>query len=537
MVRLLRLALVVFLLFSLGAARLMTAQDDLCTLSAITDGVGTVTHSASDAVPPLVIIGEAHNSILGQLQSAVMLVRLKEHCNMDYIGLEGAFSTRAPLDAGWFNSGQDDIQDSIAVSFLADGEINQGEFAALVWHNEMLVAGIDYEARYFAPEVSENAVLDLLQAMSLVLMPMDLYAELVEVFDDFDALDPDDPDYDAKADELIDRYVEIVYRSDDWISKQYDLLMSDLLDTATSELVERYSAIIARAESMRAAFQSEIGEDVDTYITPVAELIDFYRAVDDRTVHMIDVLLRQHAAAPATIMTMITGAAHTPLARDLLDAQDIDHAVINPLALNDTEGGIDLVYEAFECRYDPNRSVDGPTGLGYFLAPCETRINPPPRLAEDWMQAKAYSYAAINAVVTAALGPEPRPEDTEAAVNATIAGYPFVSLVPGTIEIIPAADDAASDNVIFALNIESGGPAATEVWFRAAYSDEGEFDLEEALLAAIDRIREANEEVNPGQPSAENPEVPAKDTRFTSNVSGFAASDRAGAMSRTVGGR
>src|SRR6267143_6012150 len=71
----------------------------------ITNGVGTVQKTvATGEKGPIFIFEEFHTSRIGQLQIAVMLLRLHEKYGLKRIGLEGAIKSSRPLDASWFRS-------------------------------------------------------------------------------------------------------------------------------------------------------------------------------------------------------------------------------------------------------------------------------------------------------------------------------------------------------------------------------------------------------------------------------------------------
>jgi hypothetical protein len=52
---------------------------------------------------PIFIFEEFHTSRIGQLQIAVMLLRLHDKYGLKKIGLEGAINSGRPLDAAWFH--------------------------------------------------------------------------------------------------------------------------------------------------------------------------------------------------------------------------------------------------------------------------------------------------------------------------------------------------------------------------------------------------------------------------------------------------
>src|SRR5258708_19082876 len=71
----------------------------------IANGVGTVQKTvAGGEKGPIFIFEEFHTSRIGQLQIAVMLLRLHEKYGLKRIGLEGSIKSSRPVDASWFRS-------------------------------------------------------------------------------------------------------------------------------------------------------------------------------------------------------------------------------------------------------------------------------------------------------------------------------------------------------------------------------------------------------------------------------------------------
>ncbi len=473
-------------------------QADPCSLQAIVEEVGEITH-LSEETPAIIIVEEAHNSVLGQLEAAVMLIRLHKRCQLDFVGVEGAFPEESEaFDTTWFQPSEERARLGVAVSLLAEGEISQAEFMALAFP-EMVLRGIDDRAHYYHPEEEYTyAALNLLQAISVVLMPTETYREFAEVREQLDGLDPEAPDYEERFDALYERYITLGFHSDPWVSEHYDILSGGAITSITAEIQE-LGVIIERAEAMREDFRRELNANVDDYIAPANVLLQFYRDAKLRSETMTRQMMDHHRNRPEALLGMMIGAGHTEHVVELFEGAGIPIAVIAPLSLRDESEAGNLSYEAYE-RKTQALSVDGEHGLGALLDGRSAQIKPPMVLSRAWLRAKALVYLAIDAIAMAAASGERDPEAVEAAVQAAVGGGglpPYITVHYDTLEMAPDPEGNLTQ-VIFALTITLEEKRTVTVWVRAAWQEEAEDidrgDLEDALLAIIRRMREAEEE-------------------------------------------
>lgn len=468
-----------------------------CPLQAIVEEVGEITY-LSEETPAIIIVEEAHNSVLGQLESAVMLIRLHERCQLDFLGVEGAFPDEVEaFDTTWFQPTEERARLEVAVSLLAEGEISQAEFMALAFP-EMVLEGIDDRAHYYHPEEDTYAALNLLLAISVVLMPMETYREFAEVREQLDGLDPEAPDYEERFEALYERYITLGFHSDPWVSEHYDTLSGDAIRSITAEIQE-LGVIIERAEAMREDFRRELNANVDDYIAPANVLLQFYRDAKLRSETMTRRMMDHHRNRPEALLGMVIGAGHTEHVAELFEGAGIPIAVIAPLSLRDESEAGNLTYEAYE-RKTQALSVDGEDGLGALLDGRSAQIKPPVVLSKAWLRAKAWVYLVIDAIAMAAATGEREPEAVEAAVQAAVGGGglpPYITVHYDSLEMAPDPEGNLTQ-VIFALTITLEEKRTVTVWVRAAWQEEAEDidrgDLEDALLAIIRRMREAEEE-------------------------------------------
>ena len=137
-----RLVLLV-LAVSLSGASFLSAQpakpmDLAASARVVAEGVGKIGEiNSAGTKGPVFVFEEFHTSRVGQLQTAVMLLRLHGQYSLRTLGLEGAIQGPRSLDATWFHtlggSLGSSARDDIAVRMLAEGEISQAEFMAMVF--------------------------------------------------------------------------------------------------------------------------------------------------------------------------------------------------------------------------------------------------------------------------------------------------------------------------------------------------------------------------------------------------------------------
>ena len=133
--------------------------------------VGKVGETASKGKKgPVFVFAEYHTSRVGQLQIAIMLLRLYELYGVKTIGLEGAMQSTKPLNGQWFHTAggptAKSFREDVAVRMVAEGEISTAEFMTLLF-SDVETYGIELPAEYDVKlEVKGSAQIHYLLAIA-----------------------------------------------------------------------------------------------------------------------------------------------------------------------------------------------------------------------------------------------------------------------------------------------------------------------------------------------------------------------------------
>jgi len=133
--------------FSLGLVTLASLIFTPGTLAALPDPasvargvaqeVGLVGKAVVGPRGPVYVFEEFHTSRVGQLQIAIMFLRLYDRHGLRVLGQEGVLQRPEPLNATWFHKmgghAAGRTREDVAVRMLAEGEIRAGEFMALLF--------------------------------------------------------------------------------------------------------------------------------------------------------------------------------------------------------------------------------------------------------------------------------------------------------------------------------------------------------------------------------------------------------------------
>jgi len=440
--------------------------------------VSLVGDSVSDK--KVIIFEERHDSRTGQIEIAIMLVRLYDNYNMRYMALEGALEKDGPLDTSWYRQLADaNTAADVAVQTLREGEVSSAEFMALALA-DITVQGIEIADEYNV-EVEENAgsapTLYLYYIASLSLTNEEA-AEANELFE---------------ADKVLEA-VEFVISTDEWTQSLYEKLSDS--DVSVEDLIEVMEEIEAKADEVNAPVDADTRAGLQNYK-------HFFEVASQRSDTMVDntvALLNEHPTAP---IAMIIGAAHTARTSDLLDGLGISHAVIKPKALATEEPG-ELSFEAYDRKLE-TFSVDEAGWLGALL---DGRRKPPPVIQQPWFQAKAEVNVVTTRLARAiASGAKPPFNEPPYDLQSEFANYPHVSVNWDSIVI----EEPDPKEVVFSLDVQIDEGKTKRIWARAVQTAEAtasptEMSLEKLLLEALDDVRSESDVVE-GEYNNENPAV------------------------------
>ena len=445
------------------------ALPDLATLGAeLTRGVGAV-QAASASGPgqkrAVVVFEERHASITGQVEIAIMLLRLR-YRGGSLVGLEGAPAgerVRAPWRTRATTRDAQAERIEVALQLLQDGEINAAEFLVLV-DDDMDVRGLEAPDLYAVdldvpgwPEagyllrLAENAV------------PQSEASRLAEL-----AAQGRTADVSAK-----------LLEADPWVSARWEEMKR--WDTPVEEVASRLRLVRARAEARRVKVEEDLRRDFDLSLR-------FFEVAARRSEVMVASLSSRLAATADPLAGMIVGAAHGRGVRAALERAGLAVLSIRPASFSSSAG--QLSPRAYERK---RRGLwAGGSGLALACALNASR-KPPPILAKASGPSRLWMQQALVRLTRAH-----RDHKDLATVVA--------ALPKSEAGAIASAHTDGSDIVVQLSLITTSG-RRTMVWARAHARTglEGlppaEEDREKTLLTLLARLRE-------GRPAADSADEP-----------------------------
>ena len=365
---------------SVGGKPASPSEDREKLTGKIIEGVGKATRASSGGQNPwLAVFEENHISRGGQIEIALMLLRLYRDAGMRDIALEGYVMDSAPVDATWFHKTLDNpsVRRRVAVQLLKEGEIRCAEFMALVFPDVTLhpiEKATEFHMKW--PKQAWEAPWLLLWRIALKSMTP---ADAVKIKD------------------LQDRkqnkeFIEYVLNKDPWTAKMSKLYLQEEMVIQIEEWLAALDEIEKKATQ------------VGVQLTPtdrqnMKDLKDFLEARHKASKTMVDATCKaagQHSNSP---IAMDIGAAHTNEVCNLLDSQGRAYVVVTPQSLAARDKRSDLSLQAID-RKMLKLSVDE-TQLGALIDGRIKGKNYEPVLNEPWFRAKT-SLALIGVTVAAA---------------------------------------------------------------------------------------------------------------------------------------
>ncbi|MBC8496243.1 MAG: hypothetical protein H8D37_01150 [Chloroflexi bacterium] len=337
--------------------------DDLA--AEIAEEVGVVTTVVeTEAEPVIFVFEERHDSVLGQIEIAIMLNRLYTDHNLRHIGLEGHMADEEPLDLAWAHREPyyqpDQIitnREDVMTQTLQEGEIGSAELIGLVYH-DVVVDGID-DAGLYAFDPPEEAW----DAPDLYLY----YIALAGMSDanriTWQAL------YDA---EQYDAAFEFALGSDEFTSEMREKL-SDPVDIVS---IEEWLTALDELQAQAEAVEADLTEEHAASLEAMGE---YFEHVSQRSGAMVAAALDLAAAYPEAPLAMTIGALHTARVVELLTDAGVSFAVIRPLSLAEGDTAGLLSAEAYQ-RKQQGLSVAPDGWLGSYL---DGRRKPPPVVDQE----------------------------------------------------------------------------------------------------------------------------------------------------------
>ena len=399
---------------------------------------------------PVFVFEEFHTSRVGQLQIAVMLLRLHDRYGMRLIGLEGAIQSDRALNAGWFHSlggaSARGRREDVALRMLAEGEISAPEFMALLF-SDVKVRGLEVKREY---DVKLDVEGSPATAYLIGIAEKKLRASDIRKIN---ALIQQ-----KKADEAF----EIIRNADAWVREQFEAMNKE--EFSAEERVKRLRQIQAKAGQLRARVEPGAKDGLE-------KTIAFLEMASRRSETMVRSLTRHVRALPRRPAAMTIGAAHSKTVVEKLRSRDVAFALLRPCALNPDYANLSV--EQFNRKSQRKWARISPGTLGRLL---NSERKPPPFIETATGKSYASAYLAAILIAEAARSGKRIPED----IRAQLAGLPQFRI---------DWDSFTQDghDVIYCMWLIKTDGREMEVWARVGTADtvEQSKSLEQKLLQRI----------------------------------------------------
>jgi hypothetical protein len=368
---------------------------------AVTDGVGEVMGIIEENLEKVVFVfEEVHNSILLQVEIAIMLNRLYADYGLRHVGLEGYTADNAPLDLAWahhepyFQPGDFiTAREDVIVQRLADGEISNAEMLGLIYH-DAVIHGIDDPVLYAydLPSAAQGTVQLYIYNIAIKRMSDPLYNAWQALYDqgEYDEAFEYAMSVDDDAAVMWARWTDL-----DAVMQEGDVpaFIDDIKADAAEVDLDMGAEAEANLDTLRAYYAD--------YVVPRSD------AVAENMLAIV-------AAYPGAPLAMIIGASHTDRVVDLLTGAGVSVVVLRGVSQpNAIEAGM-LSNEAF-LRKAQGLSVAVDGHLGALL---DGRRKPPPVVKLDWYKLEQDIFWVLQDIAEGAIKfEEMTPSQTIAKLN------------------------------------------------------------------------------------------------------------------------
>lgn len=388
----------------------------------------------------VIVFEETHASGLGQLEIALMLVRLHDRHNLRQVSLEGAIFDKGVLPTKWFHdltgtapakrAGQE-----AAVRLLKEGEISAAEFISLVMP-DVQVRGNERADEYDVKlsDKASGASIEHLIAIAEKSLSQD---QIVQVNQMIRA---------GKEKEA----VEFIIASDSWANERYKKLTSEESILSTEELSKILEEIEAKAKDVSAEVREEDRKGL-------REETAFFKTATKRSQTMVDNTFAMSDQSPKSLVALIIGVAHSPGVIELLKAGKASYALVSPVSLVAADKSGTLTTPAYN-RKNELKSVDEPGRLGAYL---DGRHKPPSNVGVRWLQIKTEIFLISTLVAEASAGGEKPPFKS---LENMFKSLQFINIDPSSYKLIKRD---GQPQVMFKIIARIGGndPNRTvEIW-------------------------------------------------------------------------
>lgn len=437
----------------------------------------------------IVVFEERHDSRVGQMEIALMLLRLQRQFGLQLVSLEGAIAAKGNLPVAWFTNPADSneikrARQAVALRMLRDGEIGAAEFMALV-RPQVQVKGNEIQSQYDVSPPEGNPALSRLQLIGSTYFTPSQRQQFREF----------------RQARRIEDARNMLINVDPWVTERYGKLSGDS-DISSEELLPLIEEVRNKGVALNIPTDSAAEAQLN-------QLAHFYCVASKRSKTIINLTQAMIAQTKATSVALNIGAAHTPKVVELLKTAGVSYVVISPLALATKSRAGDLPLDAYKRKQDLG-SVDEAGLLGAIL---DGRKKLPPSIGEQSVESKSEIFLASSVLARAAARDKPQSMDELKAQLAHLS-----SITVGSIKVIDKEDQK---RVLFKVTARTDAkdPTKTVTVWAGAWREEqnrsdpqiGEdLDLEKMVSDAIvvDRLKSPPPPPPPPPPGGTTPVVP-----------------------------
>jgi len=419
---------------------------------AIADGVGTVQDvDAKGDKGSVIVLEEYHTSRVGQLQDAVMLVRLHDRYGLSTVGLEGCVQSARALNATRFHAmggpGAKDAREDVAVRMLAEGEISQAEFTTMVFP-DVAVRGLEKAEEYQVRPQGEGspAATYLLGIVEKKLTQSDIRKVngLIQ---------------EGKKKEALD----YMMNADPWVREQFEAMKNP--GQSIGGMATRLRAIRDKAKEMGVAVEASTRQEMDSVLA-------FFEMAEKRSETMVGKIAELAGTEPGKVIAMVIGAGHSEQVTKLLRERGLSYALVRPIAFNPEYAN--LTTEQFDRKNDGKWARISPGTLGRLL---NGQRKPPPTIERGTSDSYASAIFAAKVLAEAVRDGKRIPED----VREPLKDLPGAGIDWDSVKIVDGVD------VVFSMRLQSVSGKEMQVWMRGGTvaTSEDAKTLERKLLQSI----------------------------------------------------
>jgi hypothetical protein len=258
------------------------------------------------------IFEERHDSILAQIEIAIMLNRAYALYGLRYIGLEGLAETEGPLDLSWIHrpppyrpdqpiTGREDV----IAHTLFQGEVGAGEMMGLIY-DDAVVAGIDDATLYAVATDNEiwSAPFNYLYNIAVAEMSTREYDQWKKLFDQKKYAEAEQ--YAIGTSSLTQEF--------------YDRLTDEINAPSAEEMLEIYSVLRSRARRANINLPSGTQQALQS-------CMDYLEVVSRRSDAMAGSALSLASTHRGTPVAINVGFMHTERIVELLEDAGVSFLV------------------------------------------------------------------------------------------------------------------------------------------------------------------------------------------------------------------